>query len=84
MNIKHASLTNEVWLNEFLIDIALFKRRRNVNGGLDWLYGVLDTNIIERSVQLTQKKQDGYAMWMADEWACRRESDLAGAQVNVP
>lgn len=23
-------------------------------------------------------------MWTADEWACRRESDLAGAQVNVP
>ncbi len=53
MNIKHTSLKNEVWLNEFLMDIALFKRRRNVHGGLDWLYGDLYINIIERSVQMT-------------------------------
>lgn len=53
MNIKHTSLTNEVWLNEFLIGIALLKRRKNVHGGLDWLDGDLDTNIMEHSVQLT-------------------------------
>ncbi len=30
MNIKHTSLKNEIWLNEFLIDIALFKKWRNM------------------------------------------------------
>lgn len=37
VNIKCKSLTNEVWLNEFLIGIELFESRRNVHGGLDGL-----------------------------------------------